>query len=137
MVTILKKKANKVLMGLLLIGFSIGVGVLAYPQVAERIFIGEDEEATHTSDAIITADEATTIAEQRLGGVALSVGLENEDGYLVYGVIIETPTGCYDVKIDAGTGEFLKADPDGPDSLESSTGEDFAKDIIAALHLPT
>lgn len=93
--------------------FSIAaVGVLAGTDLAGRISIGEDDEADHSADAVITSDEAKAIAEEHTGGTAFSVELENEDGYLVYGVHIEDSDGKYDVKVDAGNGSVLKVDSD-------------------------
>ena len=77
-----------------------------------RIHIGDDDEADHTEDAVITEDEAVAIAEEHTGGKAFSVELENEDGYLVYGVHVETDEHKYDVKVDAGTGDVLKVEDD-------------------------
>ena len=80
--------------------------------VAAEVFIGDDDEADHTGDAVITEEEAVAIAEENTGGTAISVELENEDGYLVYGVHIEKDSKNYDVKVDAGTGEVLKVEDD-------------------------
>jgi uncharacterized membrane protein YkoI len=77
-----------------------------------RIAIGDDDEADHTGDATITEEEAIATAEEHTGGTAVSVELENEDGYLVYGVHIEKDGKNYDVKVDAGTGEVLKVEDD-------------------------
>lgn len=96
------------LLALLIAGTTAIIGA----SLGDRIFIGDDDEAQHTGDAVITAEEAKAIAENHLGGTAISVELENEDGYLVYGVHIVTEDGQYDVKIDAGTGEVLKVDND-------------------------
>lgn len=77
-----------------------------------RIFIGDDDESNYQSSPTITQEEAITIAENELNGIALTVELENEDGYLVYGVHVENADGLWDVKIDAGTGDVLKIEPD-------------------------
>ena len=95
----------------------IGIFALVISSVAvyasdDRIFIGDDDEADHTDDAVITEEEAVAIAEEHTGGSAISVELENEDGYLVYGVHIEKDSKNYDVKVDAGTGEVLKVEDD-------------------------
>ena len=96
------------LVALLIVGTSAFVGA----SLDSRIFIGDEDEAQHTGDAVITPEEAIAIAEDYLDGTAISVELENEDGYLVYGVHIVNENGKYDVKIDAGTGEVLKVDSD-------------------------
>ena len=106
----MKKLTIWALIGALVLVISC-VTVLAVDD-ASRIFIGDDEESDHTGDAVITAEEAKSRAEEHTGGTALSVELENEDGYLVYGVIIETDSGRYDVKVDAGNGSVLKVEDD-------------------------
>ncbi|MFW9997788.1 MAG: PepSY domain-containing protein [Candidatus Odinarchaeota archaeon] len=109
----MNKKTAYLFVGFIAAVFSLGmIGVLGHTGVADRIIIGDDDEAYHAGDAVITAGEAKAIAENYTGGTATSVELENEDGYLVYGVIVETGTGCLDVKVDAGTGEVMKVDPD-------------------------
>jgi len=80
-----------------------------------RIFIDEDDEDSHINDVLISSDEAIAIAENATGGKALSVELNNEDGYLVWGVQIENADGLWDVKVDAGTGEILKIESDNED----------------------
>jgi len=87
-----------------------------------RIAIGNDDEASHTADARITSEQAKAIAEDHTNGTALSVQLENENGYLVYGVLVQTSNGKLDVKVDAGNGNVLKAEAD--DGSESHGSED-------------
>jgi len=87
-----------------------------------RIFIGEDEASNHTGNATITPTEAKSIAENYTNGSAISVELENENGYLVYGVIIKNQTGSYDVKIDAGNGSVLKVDSNANDNVTGESG---------------
>ena len=80
-----------------------------------RIWIDDDDEADHTGDAVITEEEAIDIAEAHMDGTAYSAELENEDGYLVWGIHVENADGKWDVKIDAGNGEVLKAESDDDD----------------------
>ena len=89
---------------------------------SSRIAIGNDDEASHTADAKITSEQAKATAEDHTNGTALSVQLENEDGYLVYGVLVQTSNGKLDVKVDAGNGSVLKAEAD--DGSESHGSED-------------
>lgn len=64
----------------------------------------EARERTHyQSLAKITPQQAQQAAEAAQGGQASSVQLENEDGNLVYAVVI----GQQEVKVDAGNGRVL------------------------------
>ncbi|MHA2273972.1 MAG: PepSY domain-containing protein [Candidatus Hodarchaeales archaeon] len=66
----------------------------------------------------ISEDEAKRIAEEYLGGTAISVDLEREDddffggGQLIYEVVVETADGLFEVEIDANTGEVLEVERD-------------------------
>jgi len=63
--------------------------------------------------ATVTADGATAAALAAVPGTAGSTELENENGYVVYGVEITTPDGTItDVKVDAGNGKVLAQDTD-------------------------
>ena len=102
----------------------IATGAIAFADDA-RIWIGDDEESDHYDEAVITEEEAVSIAEEHTGGTAFSVELENEDGYLVYGVHVEKDDGSkYDVKVDAGTGEVLKVDSDDDDDDDEEEKDD-------------
>jgi uncharacterized membrane protein YkoI len=83
-----------------------------------RIFVG-DEESTDAqiapSDTTLTVEEAKAAAVNHTPGTVISVELENEDGYLVYGVTIDDGTTLYDVKIDAGNGDVLKVEDGNED----------------------
>lgn len=63
--------------------------------------------------ATVTADEATAAALSAIPGTAGSAELENENGYVVYGVEITATDGTVtDVKVDAGNGTVLAQDTD-------------------------
>jgi hypothetical protein len=99
-----------------------GIGSLAYanqgksvPASAQIIKLAEvsdgdgeadddaQESAKLKSLAKITALQAKQAAEANSGGSASSIKLENEDGNLLYAVII----GQTEVKVDAGNGRLL------------------------------
>jgi hypothetical protein len=99
-----------------------GIGSLAYanqgksvPASAQIIKLAEvsdgdgeadddaQESAKLKSLAKITALQAKQAAEANSGGSASSIKLENEDGNLLYAVII----GQTEVKVDAGNGRVL------------------------------
>lgn len=79
---------------------------------------GADDSAAEAAEsaalaglATVTADEATAAALQAVPGTAGAAQLENENGYVVYGVEITQADGTtVDVKIDAGNGTVLAQD---------------------------
>lgn len=121
-----KKIAIIALIGALALVGTLGAVVMANPAATTpasgRIYLGEGKDTSEANDApdippgvnaTITAAEAKAIAEKYTGGTATAVHLENENGYLVYGVEITNKTGTYDVKVDTGNGTVLKADMGG------------------------
>ena len=70
---------------------------------------GEEDEATQLAAlAKIDATRASSAALAHVPGTVLEVGLENENGNLVYGVEIKAASNeVKDVKIDAGNGAVL------------------------------
>lgn len=66
----------------------------------------QQEDAKLQSLAKITSQQAKTAAETSTGAAASSVKLENENGNLVYAVVI----GKQEVKVDAGNGKVLYTD---------------------------
>ncbi|PMS19655.1 peptidase M4 [Trinickia dabaoshanensis] len=73
---------------------------------------GEKDEATRLAAlAKIDATRASSAALAHVPGTVLEVGLDNENGNLVYGVEIKTASNAVkDVKIDAGNGAVLHVD---------------------------
>ena len=69
-------------------------------------------------------DSAVKAAITAVPGKVLKAELENENGYLVYGVeVAKADRQIADVKIDAGNGKVLKIETDQKDS-EGNEGED-------------
>jgi uncharacterized membrane protein YkoI len=66
----------------------------------------QKESAKLQSLAKITPEQAKLAAEKAQSGTSKSVKLENENGSVVYGVVI----GQQDVKVDAGNGQVLYAE---------------------------
>lgn len=69
------------------------------------------------SQAKITADQAKQAAEAKVNGTATSVELEDEDGSVVYSVII----GTQEVKVSATDGSIVKIETE--DGEHESAGE--------------
>lgn len=105
-----------------LIGFG-GVALSAQQGVKKgSIWIGN--EAEHAAKAGILIDTAINAALQAVPGTVIGAALENENGYLVYGVeIVKADQQIMDVKVDAGNGKILKVDRDRRDN-EGREGED-------------
>jgi hypothetical protein len=118
------KISSKILAAFAAIGIIAlaGIGSLAYanpgksvPASAQIIKLAEvsdgdgeaDDDAQESAKlkflAKITALQAKQAAEANSGGSASSIKLENEDGNLLYAVII----GQTEVKVDAGNGRVL------------------------------
>ena len=88
------------------------------------IQVKSDDEAGFAGVARISMDTAINAALKQVQGKVLKAELENENGYLAYGVeIAKTDHQIVDVKVDAGNGKILKMDTDHKDS-EGQEGED-------------
>lgn len=82
------------------------------------------DEAGYGEMAKVSLDEAVKAALQSVPGKVLKVELEDEDGYLVYGVeITKADRQIADVKIDAGNGKLLKIDNDRNDGGDREEAE--------------
>lgn len=92
------------------------------------IKIKSDDEAGFAGMAKIPFDSAVKAALTAVPGKILKVELENENGYLVYGVeVVKANRQIVDVKVDAGNGKVLKIETDQKDS-EGNEGEDSDND---------
>ncbi|MGH2459977.1 MAG: PepSY domain-containing protein [Chloroflexota bacterium] len=80
-----------------------------------------DEAAALQSKAKVTADQAkSTALAQFPGATVQSVGLENENGNVVYGVQLTDKAGAaQDVKVDAGNAKVLNVEAGGPEGKET------------------
>lgn len=93
------------------------------PSYQSSITVGDSgdgergEAARYMELAKIDAGKAMAAAQARVPGEVLSAALDNENGNLVYSVVI-TPTAggpAQDVKVDAGNGAVLHIDADDGD----------------------
>ncbi|UXM85074.1 PepSY domain-containing protein [Methanococcus aeolicus] len=87
------------------------VGTVKAPQTS-----GDETSETQAlvKYAKITAEQAKSIALSKVSGKVTNVGLENENGYVVYSVEISTVNGIKDVKVDAGNEKILNIDSSDP-----------------------
>ncbi|WGS65504.1 PepSY domain-containing protein [Marinitoga aeolica] len=70
----------------------------------------------------LTKDEAKSVALNYINGSITDIQLEDENGNIVYGVLINDGQKIHDVKIDANNGKILK------DELDNDLENDSEKD---------
>jgi len=88
------------------------------------ILVKGGDEAVLAGMAKIPIGSAVSEALKTVPGKVLKAELENEDGYLVYGVeIVKADHQIADVKVDAGNGRVLKIDADRDDHEGHERGE--------------
>ena len=94
------------------------------------IRIEKQVEADYPSLAKLTPAQAVQKALAAVPGRLLKTGLENENGFLVYGVeVVTADKGIVEVKVDAGSGKILaknldKADDENHERDEKKDGGD-------------
>jgi uncharacterized membrane protein YkoI len=75
-----------------------------------------EEQATYPSLAKITLQQTTTIASNAQSGNISKAELQNEDGFLVYNVVVVSQDKkIHELKVDAGNGSILRIDVDSAD----------------------
>ena len=88
------------------------------------IRIEKQSEAEFPSLAKISMIQAAQKALASVQGNVLKVQLEDEDGFLVYGVeVVSTDNSIVDVKVDAGSGKVLAVEKDKQDWEDREIGE--------------
>lgn len=81
-------------------------------------------EADFPALAKLTFDQAIAKALEAVQGKVLKTELENENGFLVYGVeVVTADNSIADVKVDAGSGKVLAMDKDKADDENHETSE--------------
>lgn len=82
-------------------------------------------EADFPGLAKLTFDQAVQKALGAVQGQVLKTELENENGFLVYGVeVVTAEKAIVDVKVDAGSGKVLAMDRDKADDEEHGRDKD-------------
>jgi uncharacterized membrane protein YkoI len=112
-------KRPGIITGVLLVSFLAFGGMALSAQQADQtgsIQIRTDE-AGFAQIAKIPMNSAINAALKQIPGKVLRAELENENGYLVYGVeIVKADQQIVDVKVDAGNGRILRTDKDRHDT---------------------
>jgi len=86
-------------------------------------------EADFPAMAGITPEQAVQKASAVVPGRVLKTGLEDENGFLVYGVeMVTAQKTVVDVKVDAGSGKVLSMELDEPDDHEDRGNPDRGTD---------
>jgi hypothetical protein len=94
------------------------------PALQGSITVDEDREHTFPALAKLTIQDAIVAAQAEVPGQVLGVGLEEEDGYLVYEVeIVEGPGAITEVLVDAGNGTILQLQQDHEDEDDHRHGD--------------
>jgi hypothetical protein len=111
--------------GVALIGLiAIGMTFAQMTKQAGSIPVKGKDEAGFVGMAKIPLDSAIQAALAAVPGKVVKTELENENGYLVYGIeIAKADREMVDVKVDAGDGKVLKVDTDR-ENHEGHEGED-------------
>lgn len=88
------------------------------------IKLAKQAESEYPLLAKVTLDQAIQAALGSTPGKVLKAGLEDEDGFLVYGVEVVTPDeAIMEVKVDAGSGKVLATSPDKADDKDHEADE--------------
>ena len=123
------KKIITIIGGIALVSLFAIVGVYALQEKpAGSLSIKGDDEAGFVEMAKISFDSAMKEALKAVPGKVIKAELENEDGYLVYGVeVARADRQISGVKVDAGNGKVLKIETDRKDH-ENHEGEEADND---------
>jgi uncharacterized membrane protein YkoI len=117
-----KKLAALALGGLLLTTSAAGIAA-ASGQLNGSIKITQDNEANYANLASVTIDQAVASALKAQPGKVIKAELENENGYLVWGVEVASNNQINEVKVDAQNAKILKIEKDKVDSQKESAEE--------------
>jgi hypothetical protein len=123
-----KKRINIIGSGVLIIGLAVAGTGFANSDDSEvrdgTIRIENQVEADFPALARITWNQAIQKALAIVHGQVLKTELEDENGFLVYGVeVVTADKVIVDVKVDAGSGKFLAMNRDKADDETHEDGK--------------
>ncbi len=129
----MKKKWIAITGSVLVIGLTVaGASFAASDEAGIRngtIRVANQSESQFPSMARISMDQAVQKALATVQGQVLKTELEDENGFLVYGVeVISADKDIVDVKVDAGSGKVLAMDKDTVDENGHGGYRDRDKD---------
>jgi len=119
--------------GLLVTGLAVAGVSFAKSDNSEvrggTIRLEKQTEADFPALAKLTSEQAVAKSLDAVKGKVLKVELENENGFLVYGVeVVTTDKAIMDVKVDAGSGKILSLERDEVDKQDHEFGEQGDRD---------
>ncbi|SHK06528.1 Peptidase propeptide and YPEB domain-containing protein [Desulfatibacillum alkenivorans DSM 16219] len=81
--------------------------------IIEGTILIERQDKAHLSTLVkVTGQQAISSALEAVPGKVIELELENEDGYLVYGIEVASADGSVSsVEVDAGSGKVLLVEP--------------------------
>ena len=108
------KKKMMIMVGIVLLVLGAMAGVYAQQEKSTgSLSIKGDDEGGYAAMAKISIESAMNEALKAVPGKVVRTELENENGFLVYGVeIARADRQMADVKVDAGNGKVLKIETD-------------------------
>ena len=114
--------------GVIAIGLAVAGASIARSDNSEirdgTIRLEKQAETDFPALAKLTSDQAVAKALDAVKGKVLKTELENENGFLVYGIeVVTADKAIVDVKVDAGSGKVLAMDRDKADDEEHESGE--------------
>jgi len=114
--------------GVLIIGLAVAGASFAKSDDSDvrggTIRLNRQAEADFPALAKLTFDQAVQKALEAVQGQVLKTELEDENGFLVYGVeVVTADKAIMDVKVDAGSGKILAMDRDRADEKNHESGE--------------
>ena len=114
--------------GVLVTGLAVAGASFAKSDISKvsngTIRIEKLAESDFPALAKLTSDQAVQMALAAVPGKVLKTELENENGFLVYGVEVVTPDkSIMDIKVDAGSGKVLAMNKDDVDGKEHESGK--------------
>ena len=114
--------------GVLATGLAVAGASFAKPYNSDvrggTIRLDKQVEADFPALAKLTFDQAVQKALEAVQGQVLKTELENENGFLVYGVeVVTADKAVMDVKVDAGSGKVLAMDRDKSDEKNHESKE--------------
>lgn len=110
-------------LGGLLFTASAAFVATASGQLNGSIKVTQDNEANYADISSVTIDQAVSSALKVQPGKVIKAELENEDGYLVWGVEVASNNQINEVKVDAKNAKILKIEKDQLDSQKENAEE--------------
>ena len=113
-------KANTMVLSLVMTSLLLGCSDSTGPDVVWNTEYAVRLNITPPVDEV----DAMQIAAEAVGGTAISVESEEEDGELIFEVLVDTPTGRMEVEVRASDGGVAEIEPDDGDDEDDDDDDD-------------